>query len=39
MSVVQAQSRPATPVIDSIASKPPSAQTILALDLGTTTGW
>ncbi len=39
MSVVPAQPRPATPVIDSIFCKPPSAQAILALDLGTTTGW
>jgi len=39
MSVVPAQLRPGNPVIDSIVCRPPSQQTILALDLGTQTGW
>ena len=39
MSVVPAQLRPGNPAIDSIVYRPPSQQTILALDLGTQTGW
>ena len=39
MSEVPAQPRSGNPAIDSIFCNPPLQQTILALDLGTKTGW